>query len=94
MRIQRTDVLLGIATVVVAVGLGGGSAAAAEAEFVGQAKCKMCHKEQHATWSASAHSGALDLLEPEDRHNKECLACHTTGRGMPAAGGADLAVFH
>ena len=61
-----------------------------EPVYVGQAKCRMCHRNEHKIWSESAHAGALDPLEPEDRQNAECLVCPTTGYGERAAPGADL----
>jgi hypothetical protein len=57
-----------------------GSFAAAEgAEFIGAAKCKMCHKVAFASWEESAHAKALDKLKPEEQSNAECLTCHATG---------------
>ncbi|UCE03218.1 MAG: hypothetical protein JSW67_03235 [Candidatus Latescibacterota bacterium] len=39
--------------------------------YIGAAKCKMCHKVQHASWATSAHAG---LTPPLD-----CEACHGPG---------------
>lgn len=63
---------------------------AAEPQYVGQAKCKVCHLTQHKSWLATAHARAIEVLKPEERTKPECLACHTTGYGKPAAAGADL----
>jgi hypothetical protein len=62
---------------------------AADAQYVGQTKCKACHLNEHKVWAASAHAKAIEALKPEDR-KPECLGCHTTGSGKPAAAGADL----
>lgn len=55
-------------------------------EFVGAAKCKMCHNRAssgkfHDDWSENKHAKALDLLNDEEKKNPECLACHSTGFG-------------
>ena len=91
MRVQRAGLVLGVAVVMVFCGLAGGLLTAAEPQYVGQSKCKICHLSEQKVWMASAHAKALEVLKPEDRNKPECLACHTTGRGKPAAPGADLA---
>jgi hypothetical protein len=88
MRIQRLGILIGSAAIVAA--LTSGVALAADAEFVGQAKCKMCHANEHKAWAASKHANAFNVLKPEDQAKPECLSCHTTGQGKTAAAGADL----
>jgi hypothetical protein len=49
------------------------------AEYIGVAKCKMCHKLQFESWSGLAHAKAFDQLEAADQGNAECLECHATG---------------
>lgn len=51
---------------------------AAEAEYIGAAKCKMCHKVEFASWEGLAHAKAFDRLKPEEQ-TEECLSCHATG---------------
>lgn len=63
---------------------------AADAEYVGVAKCKACHKAQFDIWEKSPHAGAFAKLSAEDQKKDECLACHTTGMGGTAAADADL----
>ncbi len=53
--------------------------AAADPSYIGAAKCKMCHKVEHASWEARAHSKAFDQLKPEEQGDAECLKCHATG---------------
>lgn len=65
-------------------------AGAAETQFVGAGKCKPCHMTEFKAWSESAHAKALGALKPEERAKAECMGCHTTGAGRPAAAGADL----
>jgi hypothetical protein len=91
MRVRRVGMVVGLAMVLVIGGLAGGLPGAAEPQFVGHSKCKVCHLSEHKVWMASAHAKALEVLKPEDRSKPECLACHTTGHGKPAAPGADLA---
>jgi hypothetical protein len=38
---------------------------------IGDAKCKMCHKIQHASWAKSGHAG---LVQPEASFCKNCHA--------------------
>ncbi len=73
-----------------------GSAVAAD--YVGAAKCKMCHNskamggEQYKIWEKSRHANALNTLKKEgESENPKCIKCHTTGYGKPAAAGANLA---
>jgi hypothetical protein len=37
-----------------------------QAEYVGSAKCKMCHLAEHKAWSESAHAKAFTHLESAD----------------------------
>lgn len=55
-------------------------AAAKKFEFVGDAKCKMCHKAEHTSWSATVHAKAWDVLKPEEQKKAECIGCHSTGK--------------
>ena len=53
--------------------------AAAAADYIGAAKCKMCHKVQYESWETLAHASAFDRLSDEEKGNAECLECHATG---------------
>jgi hypothetical protein len=55
------------------------TAGAAEREFIGVAKCKMCHKVATASWEKTPHAKAFERLKPEEQSKAECLACHATG---------------
>jgi len=88
MRIQKLGILIAGAAFVAA--LTAGVTLAADAQYVGQAKCKVCHMNEHKTWAASKHANAFTVLKPEDQAKPECLSCHTTGQGKTAAAGADL----
>ncbi|MBI4168514.1 MAG: hypothetical protein HY510_01100 [Acidobacteria bacterium] len=88
MRTHGTGLHLAIAA---ATCLGfAGLLTAAEAQYVGQSKCKACHLNEHKAWAANAHARAIEVLKPEERTRAECLGCHTTGYGKPAAAGTDL----
>jgi len=50
-----------------------------KAEYVGEAKCKMCHKDEHASWLETKHAKAYEALKPEDRKKDSCVVCHVTG---------------
>ena len=62
------------------------SASAADHEFVGVAKCKMCHKIQATSWAATKHAKAADLLKPEEQKNPKCTECHMTGKAAEFPG--------
>jgi hypothetical protein len=53
----------------------------AKHDYVGVKKCKMCHKKDgiHPSWAETKHAKAWETLKPEDRKNKKCIACHSTG---------------
>ncbi len=68
--------------------LGGNYLAAQDYEYVGAAKCKMCHNKtstgaQYKIWAASKHAHAMEALKGDEAKNPKCLKCHST------AGGAD-----
>ena len=48
--------------------------------YVGDKACKMCHKAQHESWSATPHAKAFAALKPEEQAKPECTGCHTTGK--------------
>jgi hypothetical protein len=56
-------------------------AAAAKSKFsyVGDNKCKICHKDEHTSWLTTVHAKAMDKLKPEEKTKADCLGCHTTG---------------
>ncbi len=48
--------------------------------FTASEKCRECHEEAYAVWSASSHASAFDILEEKSRqYDKDCTPCHTTG---------------
>ena len=57
------------------------------AKYIGSAKCKMCHADQHKAWGEMKHSKAFDALTPEqiksgkDDKGRTCVSCHVTGYG-------------
>ncbi len=48
-------------------------------EYVGDKKCKMCHKDQHSSWLETKHAKAYDALSAEEKKKPECVGCHVTG---------------
>jgi hypothetical protein len=56
------------------------SAEAGDHEFVGAAKCKMCHKVQYASWETTKHAKATETAKAAtDREwGADCLTCHVT----------------
>ena len=56
------------------------------AQYIGAAKCKMCHNkaekgEQYNKWLASPHAKAMAALKGADLKNPKCLKCHSTAAG-------------
>ena len=56
------------------------------ADYIGAAKCKMCHKVQYESWSGMKHAKAFDLLKPEEQAKAECLACHAANASADMPG--------
>ena len=59
---------------------------AQNAQYVGAAKCKMCHNktekgEQYNKWAAGPHAKAFSVLKAADQKNPKCLKCHSTAAG-------------
>ena len=72
MRATRV-LVVGLSVLVLSV------AGAISAEYIGAAKCKMCHKVQYQSWESLPHAKAFDRLKPEEQTDAECLKCHATG---------------
>ena len=48
--------------------------------YSGEETCRVCHEQQHATWSLTTHAFAFDtLVERGEQANEECVACHSVG---------------
>lgn len=48
-------------------------------DYVGDSKCKMCHKTQHASWLETTHAKALDDAKGAENYDKAaCVTCHAT----------------
>ena len=50
-------------------------------EYIGEKKCKMCHKKDdtHPSWAKTPHANAFAVLDEKQQKNAECLVCHSTG---------------
>lgn len=64
------------------------TAQAQDHEYVGAAKCKMCHKVQYASWEQTTHAKATDDAKAStDREfSADCLKCHATNASEDFAG--------
>ena len=49
-------------------------------EYVGEAKCKTCHKAQFTSWGETGHATAFSKLSAEEQKDPACVGCHTTGK--------------
>jgi Ni/Co efflux regulator RcnB len=83
---KRTSLLIAVAAV--AVVLVAATAPAQDHAFAGAAKCKMCHKVQHASWMETTHAKATDDAKAAtDREfSADCLQCHATNASEEFAG--------
>jgi Cytochrome c554 and c-prime len=64
-----------------------------EHKFVGEAKCKMCHKIQDTSWAATKHAKAFDALKPNEQKDAKCFGCHVTNND-PAMPGVQCEACH
>lgn len=63
--------------------LGANYVTAQDFEYIGAAKCKMCHNKpatgsQYKQWAASKHAKAMESLIGDEKKDPSCLACHST----------------
>lgn len=60
-------------------------------QFVGSARCALCHNNIHNDWSQTLHGRAYETLEAIGQStNATCIPCHTVGFGQ-AGGWVDRA---
>src|SRR5210317_1321581 len=55
----------------------------ADFEYIGAAKCKMCHNkppkgEQYNKWKEGPHANAMKSLKGDEAKDPKCLKCHST----------------
>ncbi|NQU34494.1 MAG: cytochrome C554 [Bacteroidetes bacterium] len=63
--------------------LGGNYLTAQDYEYIGAAKCKMCHNKpatgaQYKQWAESKHAHAMESLKGDEANDPKCLKCHST----------------
>ena len=82
---KRQILWIAIILAVVAVS---SSAFAGDHEYVGAAKCKMCHKVQYASWEGTKHAKATETAKAstEREFSADCLKCHATNASEEMAG--------
>jgi hypothetical protein len=73
---------------VAVIALVASNAAAEDHAYVGAAKCKMCHKVQHASWMETTHAKATEVAKasPDREFSADCLTCHATNASEEFAG--------
>jgi hypothetical protein len=62
-------------------------AKAQQKEYIGAAKCKMCHNkpttgEQYKQWAATPHATAMKRLNATEAKDPKCVKCHATAAGL------------
>ena len=63
--------------------LAGNYVSAQDYEYIGAAKCKMCHNKpatgaQYKIWSEGPHANAMESLKGDEKNDPKCLKCHST----------------
>lgn len=53
--------------------------------YVGDAKCKGCHKDVHTAWAETGHAKAFTVLSAEEQKDPKCVSCHITGKDATGA---------
>ncbi len=52
--------------------------------FAGDGVCRACHLREYRDWLLTPHSIAWDSLQKGEKwRDRECVACHVTGPGLP-----------
>lgn len=64
-----------------------GNLLAQDYEYIGAAKCKMCHNkaekgEQYNKWKAGPHAKAMASLNDTEAKDSKCLKCHSTAKSV------------
>jgi len=80
MKFKKLFFLLGMVVLIA-------SFANAQNQYIGAAKCKMCHNkadkgEQYNKWAASPHAKALASLKGAEAKDPKCLKCHSTAASV------------
>jgi len=68
--------------------IGGGYTQAQDFEYIGAAKCKMCHNKpatggQYKQWLGTKHATAMESLKGDEKEDPKCLKCHSTAGAHP-----------
>jgi hypothetical protein len=58
----------------------GEKAAVAKFEYVGDKKCKLCHKAEYDSWATTLHAKAWGSLDSTQQKGDSCSVCHMTGK--------------
>lgn len=64
----------------------GANSMTAQNEYIGAAKCKMCHNKpstgaQYKQWQETKHASAMESLKGDEKNDPKCLKCHSTYYG-------------
>lgn len=67
--------------------LGGTTLTAQDYEYIGAAKCKMCHNKattgaQYKIWAESKHAKAMESLVGDEKTDPNCTKCHSTAASV------------
>jgi len=71
------------------------AAALPRGRYVGDGLCATCHGEEYDDWLMTPHSIAWDSLADGGKwRERECVACHVTGMGMPGGFADPMTTLH
>lgn len=61
----------------------GANSITAQNDYIGAAKCKMCHNKpstgaQYSQWQETKHASAMESLKGDEKNDPKCLKCHST----------------
>jgi len=82
--VKRTSILIVLIVTLALTAIAVANPAAST--FVGEAKCKMCHKIQHTSWAATKHAKAFQSLKPAEQKDPKCVNCHVTNNDAAMPG--------
>lgn len=77
--------------------IGSNYVTAQEYDYIGAAKCKMCHNKpavggQYKQWAGTKHAKAMESLEGAEKEDSKCLKCHSTAGSVDESLIASLTV--
>lgn len=80
--------------VVIFLGVGAGATPAFAHDFLGAESCQSCHADAWATWKASPHARAKEVLSSAQQKDARCLSCHSPNEVDQKVSGVSCETCH